>query len=167
MARNKRRKATGPSRGSADKGPRSASRKRKSIDVGKITRRSFLALGVLAIPGLIVGMEVRKARIRSDISVIGQGRPVIVQAHDPGCPDCRSLLSNAEEAHADFRDTIEMRVVNINSGSGREFAREYQAGRVTLLLFDGSGSLHRTLRGVRSSDELRREFSALQRHGER
>lgn len=161
MARKGRRKATrpGPRDGNADR--RATTPAGKSVDVRKITRRAFLTLAILAIPGLIIGMEVRSNQARSDISIIGEGRPVVVQAHDPGCPECRALLENVETAHADFRDTIELRVVNLHSGTGREVASQYDVGRVTLLLFDGSGSLQRIIRGVRSPSELRGEFSTL------
>ena len=163
MARKGRRKAAGSGPRNGNANGRDATPARKCVDVRKVTRRAFLTLAVLAIPGLIIGMEVHSNQARSDISVIGEGRPVVVQAHDPGCPECRALLENVETAHADFHDSIELRVVNLNSGTGREFARQYDVGRVTLLLFDGSGSLQRIIRGVRSPSELRGEFSSLAR----
>ncbi len=134
---------------------------RKGIDAATMSRRGFLGLAVLSIPALWIGMEWRSRSARADISVIGEGRPVIVQVHDRGCPTCRRLLDNVESAHADFGDTIEFRIVDIDSSEGSRFAREHNVSHVTLVLFDGSGEVYRILEGVRSPQELRGVFRSL------
>ncbi|QIT56080.1 thioredoxin family protein [Aquisalimonas sp. 2447] len=106
-------------------------------------------------------MEWGSREARADISVIGDGKPVIVQVHDHGCPTCRRLLSNVESAYPEFSDRMDFRVVDIDSSEGRRFAREHDVSHVTLVLFDGSGEVHRILEGVRSTDELRRAFRSL------
>jgi len=160
MAKKQRRKKA---QGTRRPSPQSAQNGRKSKPLGwrKLGRRLQIALAILAIPALVVGLEVRDNIQRSDLSVIGTGTPVVVQAHDPECPDCRSLLDNAEAAHADFRDDIAFRVVNLRSGDGRAFARKFGVGKVTLVIFDGDGEVEHILRGVRSVEHLRRLFADL------
>jgi len=165
MAKKRRRKAASTGKSAGHAPAAGGARGGSKFDPRKWARRAFLALAVLAIPGLIVGMEVRQNQIRQDVRVIGEGQPVVVQAHDPTCPDCRTLLDNLEQAHADFDDRVVLRVVDITSGSGRDFARQYGVGRTTLLLFDASGELLRTIEGVRSADQLRGELSYLDNSG--
>lgn len=138
-------------------------RRSKPFDWRKLGRRALIALAILAIPALVVGLEVRQNLKQSDLSVIGQGQPVLVQAHDPECPDCRSLLDNVETAHADFSDSVAFRVINLRTSDGRQFGREYDVGKVTLVVFDSDGEVENTLEGVRSVDELRRLFADLKR----
>lgn len=152
---SKSKKAARPAKKSGNRS------KAKGLDAAKMTRRGFLGLAVLSIPAIWLGMEWRSREARADISVIGDGMPVIVQVHDPGCPTCRRLLSNVESAYPEFSDSIEFRIVDIESSEGRRFAREHGVSHVTLVLFDGSGEVHRILEGVRSTDELRRAFRSL------
>jgi hypothetical protein len=121
----------------------------------------MIGLAVLALPALVVGLEVRDSLRQSDLSVIGTGKPVVVQAHDRECPSCRSLLDNAEAAHAGLRDDVAFRVVDLRSGAGRAFGRRFDVGKVTLVVFDREGELEQTLRGVRSVEQLRHLFRRL------
>jgi len=160
MARKQRKKkAQGVQRPSSQ--PARNGRKSKPLGWRKLVRRLQIALAILAIPTLVVGLEIRDNIQRSDLSVIGTGTPVVVQAHDPKCPQCRSLLDNAEAAHADFRDDIAFRVVNLRSGDGRAFAREFGVGKVTLVVFNGAGEVEHILRGVRPVEHLRHLFADL------
>ena len=138
-------------------------RSSKLISWGKLARRVQIGLAILAIPALAVGLEFRDNLQRSDLSVIGTGIPVVVQAHDPERPKCRSLLENAEAAHVDFHNGMAFRVVNLRSSDGRAFAREFDVGKVTLVVFDGEGEgdVERTLRGVRTQAQLRHLFAEL------
>ena len=65
--------------------------------IQNLNRRN--ALKVLAGVGVAgVGVSTLHAydknqRALHDLSVLGQGQPVVVQIHDPGCPTCRRLKS--------------------------------------------------------------------------
>ncbi len=162
MARKQRR--TKPQRkGRGHSRPARAGRNRKPPDWRRVGRRVLIGLAIVAIPALVVGLEVRDHLLRSDLSVIGTGKPVVVQAHDPECPSCRSLLDNAEAAHADSRGDVAFRVINLKTREGRAFARRFDVGKVTLVIFDGDGEVEGTLRGVRSVEQLRRVFADLGR----
>ncbi len=141
--------------------PARSGRRRKPLGWRRLARRLMIGLGVLALPALLVGLEIHDRLQRSDLSVIGTGQPVVVQAHDPQCPNCRSLLDNAETAHADFQDEVAFRVVDLNTNEGRAFARKHDVGKVTLVIFDKEGEVDNTLRGVQSVEQLRHVFRDL------
>lgn len=138
-----------------------SARRRKPTNWLRLGRRIAIGLAVVAVPVLLIGLEVYDNRQRSDLRVIGTGKPVVVQAHDPTCPNCRELLGNAEAAHTDFQGDVAFRVVDLQSSKGRAFGREHDVGKVTLVIFDGEGTVTDILRGVQSVEELRHVFADL------
>jgi len=160
MAKTKRSKKAQRNRGRSP-APAQSAGKSKPLNWRTLGRRVLIGLAILALPALVIGLEVRDNLQRSDLSVIGTGKPVVVQAHDPQCPSCRSLLDNAEAAHTDFREQVAFRVVDLNTDDGRAFARRYDVGKVTLVMFDGDGELQGTLEGVQPVEELRQVFAEM------
>jgi len=45
-------------------------------------------------------------------------------------------------------------IANLDSTEGRAFADQYQAGRVTLILFDGRGKMRNVIQGQRTKGAL-------------
>lgn len=95
-----------------------------------------------------------------DLTRVGvEGKPTVVQIHDPQCPMCRDLQRAARRALGGLEEcAIVYLVANIRTQDGAAFAARYGAGHVTLLVFDAAGDLVDTLEGVRPSDELRTRF---------
>ena len=101
-----------------------------------------------------------------DLAVIGKGVPAIVQIHDPNCPLCNRLRSNATSAADRFGDRLLYRIADIKTPQGRQLQLRHDVPQVTLLLFDGKSELRRVLTGVKSDDVLYRAFDAhLERWG--
>lgn len=91
----------------------------------------------------------------TDLSRLGNGIPAIVQVHDPQCPSCRALQRQTRLALEEFEDgTFEYVVANLDSPEGRAFANRYQAGKVTLILFDGRGKMRNVIHGQRTKGAL-------------
>ncbi|MEM7189150.1 MAG: hypothetical protein AAF439_06015 [Pseudomonadota bacterium] len=133
----------------------------------KMTRRE--AMGLLkfgAVTGAVVlgggyyfVSSVMADIAEADLSKLGNGMPTIVQVHDPGCPSCRALQSETRKALDSFADgQLQYLVANLQSPEGREFATQYGAGRVTLLLFDGRGRLLDRVQGRTAEAVLIRRF---------
>ncbi len=131
------------------------------------TRRSLMQKigGGAAIAVLLGGggwylVEDVQATIREeDLTRIGQGIPTVVQIHDPQCPRCRALQSEARSAMGDFgNDELIYLVANIRTAEGRQLANAHDVGHVTLLLFDGGGTVRSVLVGNKESDLLERAF---------
>lgn len=100
--------------------------------------------------------------VEQDLSKLGNGMPTIVQIHDPQCPRCRALQRETRDALAEFPDgQLQYLVANIRNGDGKRFADKHGVGHVTLILFDGKGTLRKTLVGERASGALISEFRRL------
>ena len=136
----------------------------------RIDRRAFMekliygSVGLVGLGGL--GYWGAAAFVRtvneSDLSRIGQGRPAIVQIHDPQCTLCLTLQKQTRSALAAYdQDSFEFLVANINSRSGRELATRHGVPHVTLLLFDGSGKMMRVVRGPTSEQNVKNSISAF------
>lgn len=131
------------------------------------SRRRFLRLvrnGAIALPfaagiGFFTVQSTLASMCEADLSQIGQGKPTIVQIHDPQCSLCRTLQSQTRRALKDFDDnTFTYLVANIKTSEGRAFAAEYRVPHVTLLLFDARGKMVDIVRGPTELDRLRSVF---------
>lgn len=115
---------------------------------------AFAVLGVSA--GALSSYE-KKQRNLHDLSVIGQGSPVVVQIHDPSCPTCRSLKSRTTTA-LKGNEGIFFRLADITTADGKKLQTQYSAEKITLLLFDGEGRRVRTIKGLQSVEYLEAAF---------
>ena len=129
----------------------------------RLVRGILIALAILAVPVTWLILEEREARALADLSVIGSGEPVAVQVFDRGCPDCRRLRDNAEQALANVEQPPAWRVVNINTSQGSRFASEQLVDHITIVMFDRHGERTEVIRGVASVGELETAFSDLRR----
>lgn len=101
-----------------------------------------------------------QARIQeADLTRIGNGAATVVQIHDPDCPICRRLQSEARCAVSEFHDDqLQFLVANIRNDAGRRFANAHGVGHATLILFDGEGRAVDVLVGERPRDMLAASF---------
>ena len=118
----------------------------------------FAGVGVLAIVGA-VGIHQYDVRAKTlhDLSVIGEGKPVVLQVHDPSCQLCRQLKRSTETALESLPD-IQYRIADLTTKKGREIGQRYRVGKVTLLLFDKKGDHVHTVQGVTPTDQLKATF---------
>lgn len=156
--------------------PQSKSRRKKAatsptetVQVSKRqeSRRDFLinmsawGMGgaVLLGGGGAFAFEFSKRMKEGDLSVIGQGKPVIVQIHDPQCRLCAALQDQTREALCTFDESeVYYRVANIRTTSGAEHQRKEGLPHVTLVLYDGDGQRVHVVRGVSPANELKNTF---------
>lgn len=123
-------------------------------DMMKLVRNG--ALGTLTVAGVgYFGFGSYQAfAAEHDLGRIAQGKPVVVQVHDPQCPICTALQKEARQAVNSLDTDMVFLVADITTDEGRKFAVRYGVAHVTLLLFDGSGVRKQTLQGMRQSEEL-------------
>ena len=136
--------------------------------VAQPDRRSFLRTVGLGTGGLVVigaggwwaSSSIQAHAREQDLTRIGRGVPSIVQVHDPQCPDCTVLQRETRQALKCFDESELVYVVaSLTTDAGRVFAGRFGAGRVTLLLFDGSGRMTEVAQGVHDHDELKTMFT--------
>lgn len=116
---------------------------------------------VLAGGGVLVrGMIATAAE--SNLDVIGKGTPVVVQIHDPNCPDCNRLQREARAAMGGFsEDELIYRVANLTTANGASFAAGHGHGRVTLILLNAQGRRVQVISGVHDRQTLAQDFALL------
>jgi len=141
-----------------------ANKKRPAKTGSMMTRRNairmLIALPVAGTAGAVIHRYDVNNRGLHDLSLIGQGTPVVVQIHDPACNLCRRLMNNTRSALKD-RDNVVFRVADITSGDGARFQKKHAANTVSLLLFNSKGRHVDTVTGVASVDELSSRFGKL------
>lgn len=129
--------------------------------LGKI-RNGAIMLGVLGGSGLFIARSVSSTIEEHDLTRVDNGRPTVVQIHDPHCPKCLNLQRQTRKALKQFdKEELDYVVANIRTAEGRGFQAIYGVPHVTLLLFDSEGELQSTLQGQRQSEDLSDAFRRL------
>ncbi|WP_298843506.1 thioredoxin family protein [uncultured Roseobacter sp.] len=132
-------------------------------DVLRLVRNGAGAALVVGGGGYFALGSFRAYAAEHDLSRIGQGKPVVVQVHDPQCPTCTALQKQARRALKNFGECdLVYLVADIKTDEGQRFAVEHNVPHVTLLFFDGDGQRVQTLSGMHSSDQLLPVFRSHQ-----
>lgn len=128
-------------------------------DFLKLARNGAIGAGVVGLGGWWAYSEVQAGVREADLGRIGQGVPMVVQIHDPTCPQCAQLQRYARRAVARFDEAdLQFAVASLTTLRGRRLAATHGVGHVTLILFDGAGRRREVMRGVRSPDQLEAAF---------
>jgi len=126
-------------------------------------RNAIKALIVLPVAG-VAGAAIHRYDVQNrglhDLTLIGQGNPVVVQIHDPACQLCRRLMNNSRKA-LKGQDDIVFRVADITTTDGKQFQMKHNVDTVSLVLFDATGKRVDTVQGVTPVDELKTRFSNI------
>jgi len=153
----------------ASKNKRKAAQRKAPDKPAEPNRRDTLikwaqyATGVaaLGVGGVLTVRSVEAHSLERDLTRMGQGKPTVVQVHDPRCPTCNALQRQARSALEQFGECDMLYLVaDITTDEGAAFAARYGVPHITLLLFDGKGELDTTLQGMRYSEELSQTFAA-------
>ena len=123
--------------------------------------RAGLALVVLA-PLAYFGVREyeRRAVVRLDLSVIGNGRPTVVHVHDFSSTESRQLRDNLSAVEREFSSSVQFRIADLATPDGAILARRHNVTRATLLLFGADGALRETLVGVQEPAAIRSAIAA-------
>lgn len=138
------------------------------VNVDPAKRNTLMKFGNLALGAVALGgigywsaQGIQACAAEMDLTKLGNGMPTIVQIHDPNCPICMSLQRETRAALSELEDgQMQYLVANIRTAYGRKFANQHHVGHVTLLLFDGQGSLKGKLEGTRYKPELLTAFKS-------
>ncbi len=138
----------------------------RRVFLRKIRNGSVAALVVGTGGWFLIG-KVRATMREQDLTQIGNGKPTVVQIHDPQCSQCVALQREARDALCEIGDAdLQYVVANIRSTEGRQLAAAHGVGHVTLLLFDGEGKRRGVLAGPNKREYLTDMFrSHLKRYG--
>lgn len=126
----------------------------------KQSRRAFLQFGIAGAAliggGGYFGIRAVNASIsEADLTKLRNGRPTIVQIHDPNCPVCNALQRETRKAIKGMSgDKPQFLVANIKTLEGSTFAADQGVPHVTLLMFNAKGERVQVLRGPQQRDAL-------------
>ena len=134
----------------------------KNLNRKKRELKRFIVVLTVLVFSLSAGLAAFKHQydITHNLTDIGEGKPVVVQIHDPSCQLCLQLRKNASAAVDRLDGQILFRVADITTPQGRALQQRHDVENVTLLLFDGGGKLRNVLQGVKSDDLLHKTFAA-------
>ncbi|MCV3273018.1 thioredoxin family protein [Roseobacter sinensis] len=124
-------------------------------DVLRWIRNGAVGAVVVAGGGYVAVGSFRAYAAEHDLSRLGQGKPTVVQVHDPQCPTCTALQKQTRRALTEFGECdLLYLIADITTPDGQAFAVRYGVGNVTLLLFDAEGGLQQAVQGMHSKDQL-------------
>jgi len=143
---------------------KSAAQPKAKPTAGFVNRRNMIKL-LIGVPLVgAAGAAIHRYDVQNrglhDLSLIGQGKPVVVQIHDPACPLCRRLMNNTRKA-LDGNEDILFKVADVTSSEGEAFRQVYNAETVSLILFDAKGRNRGAIRGVQTAEVLKEQFLQL------
>lgn len=126
-----------------------------------LAKKGAIGLGLVSFTGFFAVKSVRAALHERDLSRLGDGKPTVVQVHDPNCSICTALQKETRQALSGFAECdFQYLIADIKTDEGSAFASTHAVPHVTLLLFDAEGQLQEILRGMRQSEELETLFVA-------
>ncbi|WP_300032259.1 twin-arginine translocation signal domain-containing protein [uncultured Roseobacter sp.] len=124
-------------------------------DVLKLARMGAVGAVVAGGGGWFALGSFRAWAAEHDLSRIGQGKPTVVQVHDPQCPTCTALQKQTRQALRNFGECdLLYLVADIKTQEGQRFAVQHGVPHVTLVIFDKAGNRQEILSGMRSSEDL-------------
>ena len=131
------------------------------FNFSKVFKRVFITLCFFSVVAVPVYAYMQNSKIEHDLSVVGNGKPTVVQIHDPGCRLCDQLKSNLGKVKGEFKGKIQFKTANIIKRNGKIFASKHNVPHVTLLFFDKKGNRVNTMQGVSSSDDIKYNLEKL------
>lgn len=136
---------------------RAKSKKSAAATSPGMSTRRILTFAVAAVALLLAAVSINAYESGQqelhDLSVIGQGEPVIVQIHDPNCPTCRRLKKVVTGA-LKSNDSVLYRLANIRTAEGKALQDKHAVPHVTLLFFDGGGKHVHTTTGLQTQEQI-------------
>ena len=125
--------------------------------VKSVSRRNWILGGVGAVVAAGSAKALHawdvKTKTEHDLTVVGQGKPAVVQIHNTTCPVCRRLKSALSAALGDRTD-VQYRIADMGKPAGRAMAEKYNTPQTTLLFFDAEGQQRHSHTGLLDADEI-------------
>ncbi len=105
---------------------------------------------LIIIPFVIVGMITAvwlllPPSYKTDLSLIGQGKPVIVMVYDSYNAASYELVENFNKVHLDYEGRVEFLIADTKVPAGQNFERTYGASSASAVFFTGDGEKVRVL----------------------
>ncbi len=122
---------------------------------GAALRSTLITIAIVVVALAIAATQLPRG-FSEDVSVIGQGKPVVVLVHNKESMLSLNLMTLMNEVRPDYRDYVEFLTVDIATDNGRSFVDRYQLdGSIMLVLFDRDGAVRGILPNIEDEARLR------------
>lgn len=125
----------------------------KTIAVSTAFLMALVALGYLLTMG--IGKP-----IGTDLSVIGQGKPVLVLAYENFSPDGGEALNRLRQVRSDFDSRLDFVVADLGTPQGQAFASRYHLANGQAVFLKQDGQPLRVTSIPADEQELRRRLES-------
>lgn len=99
--------------------------------------------------------------ISKDLSVIGQGSPVVVLVYESYAPAGMDAMERLNQVRLDYEPDIQFRVAHVGTPEGDMFVRRHEAFDGVMVLFDAAGEVVRVTLVPNQVASLRSELERL------
>ncbi|MCW8936078.1 MAG: hypothetical protein OQK98_15300 [Gammaproteobacteria bacterium] len=123
-----------------------------------ITLSTALIAALLAL-GFLLTMGIGKP-VSTDLSVIGQGKPVLVLAYESFSPNGVEALNSLQQVRHDFDSRLDFVVADLGTPQGRGFASRYKLANGQALFLNQNGQPLRVINIPADEHELRRSLES-------
>lgn len=125
----------------------------KKSPVGKV----IIAIFILGMLWLVVANLPRG--YSRDLSLIGQGKNVLVQVHDHNLVGSIDLMESLNTLRPEYAKSVEFVVADLLTPEGRAFAATHNVSAVTLVFFAPDGTQRGAVQGTQDLDALRNSLN--------
>ncbi len=139
-------------------GPKLRADYKKDMNIkqnGAALRSSLITIAIVVVALAIAATQLPRG-FSDDVSVIGDGRPVVVLVHNKESMLSLNLMTLMNGVRPDYSGRVEFVVVDIATDGGRSFVSTHQLdGSIMLVLFDGNGRVRGVLPNIEDEAGLR------------
>ena len=123
--------------------------------MAKTVSVTILSLAALAALAYYLTTGVVKP-VSTDLSVVGQGTPVLVLAYENFSPTSGEALERLREVRAEYDSRLQIVVADLGTPQGRAFARHFGVGDGQTVFLDPAGQAVSVARVPDDAQVLRR-----------
>ncbi len=110
----------------------------------------WFVLFLLVVGGLLLATKYFFQPIKSDLSVIGQGKPVLVLAYENYSPESGAVLNQLNRIKNDYQSIVFV-VADMGTNQGKAFAQRHKLINGAAIFLDADGKPLKSM--MMSSDE--------------
>lgn len=120
-----------------------------------------IALISIGLIGWVMWTYLGVKPISTDLTVIGQGKPVVVLVYESYAPAGLEAMERLNHVRSDYEPDIKFRVAHIGTPEGDLFVRRHEAFDGVMVLFDAKGEVVRVTMVPQPVELLREELARI------
>ena len=117
--------------------------------------RWLFTLAFFGAVGALILSQLPRGAYPTDLSRVGKGRAALVLAYDINTLGGMSVMRLMDAVRGEYAGRVEFLVAPLGEPGGSGFARRFDAGSGSVMLFSASGSHLLTMHGPADADTLR------------